>query len=284
MDKFIIASLVIFIIGLFFLGQNNIDPTQKEIQTLDYALNNTKVVAGKGLPYPQISNGFHKLTDGLIKPLNNISEILPNHSSEIDIVGNQNDPNSTKRYYLPDYYRKDRLCENDIDSEELRPFVLDETKSENSWTEINVSDHPKYYTSDIKNELTNIGSFFDKNNQYHDKISANTDVLISDRCYKDKMGNFICEDKTRLQNIPPSLISDKRKCGFLSGIGDYRSKEDTNLSVERTTGESQAVWSYGDDRTINGNTFYGNIYPSKQINETYSRPILKSTCDDCPFI
>ena len=32
------------------------------------------------------------------------------------------------------------------------------------------------YNSDIKDEITNIGAFFDKNNQYNDKTSINTDI------------------------------------------------------------------------------------------------------------
>ena len=31
--------------------------------------------------------------------------------------------------------------------------------------------------------------FFDKNNQYNDKTSSNTNVLTGDQCYQDKFGN-----------------------------------------------------------------------------------------------
>ena len=68
--------------------------------------------------------------------------------------------------YLPDYYRKDRLSGNTIGSEELRPFLTDEKTSESSWTDKNVSEHPKFYNSDVTDNLTDIGTFFDKNNKY----------------------------------------------------------------------------------------------------------------------
>ena len=64
--------------------------------------------------------------------------------------------------------------------------------------------------------------FYDKNNKYNDKSSHNTEVLVSDSCYIDKFGNQFCEDNTRLQNIPPSLITDPSKCDLLNNIGSYK--------------------------------------------------------------
>jgi hypothetical protein len=285
MDKVILLFLFVFIVSLFILGGKN-NPTQNDVQSLNYAKNAEKLDSNNNgdFPYPQLSNGFQKLTEGIITPINNLKDLLPNNSSTIDVIRNKDDPNSTKRYYLPDYYRKDRLCENDIGSEELRPVILDDSDAENSWTEINVSDHPKYYTSNVKNELTNIGSFFDKNNQYHDKTSHNTESIVSDNCYTDKMGNLICEDKTRLQNVPPSLISDKKKCGVLNGIGDYSQKGEANFIIEKTNGDSQGVWSYNDDKLMNGNKFFNKVFPSKKINESYSIPSPIKDCESCPFI
>jgi len=288
MEKLVIISLIAFTILLFILGSSNRVPSQKDIQTLEYVKNlNTMDNKVKDFPYPQISNGFRKLTNGIVAPLSNIKKILPNNSSQINVIRNRDDPNSTKNYYLPDFYRKDRLCQNDTGTEELRSFVLDENKMDNSWSDINVSDHPKFYTNDIQNELTDIGSFFDKNNMYHDKISSNTDVLVSDSCYKDKQGKLICDDNSRLQNIPPSLITDPQKCQTFNIIGNYKDKISSNTSsfdIERNSGGSLGVWTYNDDRTINGSKFFDNIYPSKKINDTYSDPNLKSTCSDCPLI
>ena len=38
-----------------------------------------------------------------------------------------------------------------------------------AWSDENVSNYPKYYTSDIQDELTDTGSFFDNENQFTDK-------------------------------------------------------------------------------------------------------------------
>ena len=39
---------------------------------------------------------------------------------------------------------------NDIGSEEMKPFINDDKVNENSWTDTNISNHPKYYTNDFK--------------------------------------------------------------------------------------------------------------------------------------
>ena len=94
----------------------------------------------------------------------------------------------------------------------------------NNQTDENVSKHPKFYNADIKNELTNIGAFFDKNNQYSGKSSVNSEPLTTDRCYKNKNGDTFCEDYTRLQLVPPSLISDPQKCYALNSWGMSKDK------------------------------------------------------------
>ena len=55
----------------------------------------------------------------------------------------------------PKYILKDTLSGNTIGNSELSP-VDEENKPYKSFTDKNVSQYPKYYNSDIKNELTNI--------------------------------------------------------------------------------------------------------------------------------
>ena len=162
--------------------------------------------------------------------------------------------NVKQRMYLPDYYRKDRLSGNTEGSSEYRPFLSDNSKSENSWTDKNVSEHPKFYNSDVTDNITNIGSFFDKNNQYNDTTNARSIALPSDRCYLDKMGNQFCEENTRLQNIPPTLISESNS-SVLNTIGFY--KEDNHIDDMK-------------DKLINGGIFYDKIKGSMKNNETFS--------------
>ena len=253
MNNIIIGLAVIFLLLLFY--KREYEPSQKDIQTLEY-VDKTKAV--KGFPYPQISYGIQKLSKGeLPKPLNNLEDILPQNDDIINIIRDTPETMNKNRIYLPDYYRKDRLSSNDIGSEELRPFTMNSEESESSWTDENVSDHPRFYNSEIKDELTNIGSFFDKNNQYHDTTSSNTNVLPSDRCYKDKEGNEFCVDNTRLQLIPPSLISNPESCYALNNVGLYKDQESI----------------FNDNKVINGGSFFNNVLASENQNERYDKPI-----------
>ena len=281
MDKIIIV--VLLLIGLYlYINWSNPEtiPTQKEIQKLEYVKEKEEIVQVDELedfPYPQISRGFKKLSKKTMKPLDNLKDLLPSGKDNLNIMRDTRGNINKKRIYLPDYYRKDRLGGNDIGTEELRPFTNSE-EPDNSWTDVNVSKHPKFYNSDIKNELTNVGSFFDKNNQYNDKTSSNTEVLVSDGCYTDKEGEIFCEDNTRLQNIPPSLISDINKCYALNTIGMYKDrnrkdKEFVSFNSEKIDGEELGVWSYSDDRTINGGKFFNNVVASRNKNEINSRPL-----------
>lgn len=288
MDKIIIILILLITLYLYINWSNSdSQPNQEEIQELEYVKEKEEIVQVDELgdfPRPQISRGFKKLSKQTFKPLNNLKDLLPNNKNNMlykrDKPGNIN----KKRIYYPDYYRKDRLSGNDIDSEEFRQFTNNE-EPDNSWTDENVSQHPKFYTSDIKNELTDIGSFFDKNNQYNDKTSSNTEVLTSDSCYKNKEGELFCEDNTRLQNIPPSLITDVKKCHALNSIGMYKDKKNkvdkyVEFNSEEIGNKKLGVWSYLDDRTINGGKFYNSVYASKEINETNSKP-LKGLVGGC---
>ena len=134
-----------------------------------------------------------------------------------------------------------------------------------SWDDKNVSEHPKFYNADIKDELTNIGAFFDRNNQYNGKSSLNSEPLTTDRCYKNKDGNTFCEDYTRLQLIPPSLIKDPQSCYALNSVGMYK---DMDLNEDRN------------DRVMNGGMFFNGVNASHKKNEIYSKPI-DSQVGDC---
>jgi len=226
-------------------------PSQEEIQSDTY-VDQTKSV--KDFPYPQLSRTFKKLTEGkILEPI--IDRSLPSGDTKLEIIRSSSTDKVKKRMYLPDYYRKDRLSGNPDLTEELRPFLMNKDKSENSWTDVNVSDHPKFYNSEIKDELTDIGSFFDENNHYADQSSPNSETLPSDNCYQDKMGNTFCKDNTRLQLIPPALISDPNSSYALSTIGPYKNRNKRNDS---------------EDRVLNGGVFYDNIKASLKTNEFFS--------------
>lgn len=291
MDKIILVGLLLILL-YFYINRGNVDisdnePSQRDIQNLDYVKEkNEEIIQIDELgefPTPQISRGFKKLSRKAMKPFNNVKKFFPNNKNPA-IIRDVPDNMVKERVYFPGYFRKDRLSGNDIGTGEMRSFTTND-EPDTSWSDVNVSQHPKFYTSDIKDELTNVGSFFDKNNQYNDKTSSNTNVLPSDSCYIDKMGQKFCEDNTRLQNIPPSLISDINKCYALNTVGMYKDKdkitrEYVSFNQEKVDNENLGVWSYSDDRVINGGKFFNGVFPSKQQNETVSNKIkeLFGTC------
>jgi hypothetical protein len=289
MNKIILIGLLLILLYLYINRGNMIgsyEPSQKEIQNLDYVRDKEEIIQVDELgefPTPQISRGFKKLSKEVMKPINNGKDFFPKEKNPAiirDVPSNM----IKERVYFPDYFRKDRLSGNDIGTGEMRPFNTND-EPDNSWTDSNVSDHPKFYTSDIKDELTNVGAFFDKNNQYNDKTSSTTDVLPGDSCYIDKRGMKFCEDNTRLQNIPPSLITDVNKCYALNTVGMYKDKhkkpkEYVSFNQEKIDNETLGVWSYSDDRVMNGGNFFNEVFPSRQKNETVS-PKIKGLVGSC---
>ena len=252
-DLIFYSLLLVIILILVFKPGKDYNPPQEEIQSESY-VDKTKNI--QDYPYPQLSRTFKRLSHGKSPvPLNNEDKILPTGTKDLNLVRTSDHENVKTRMYLPDYYRKDRLSGNPTMTEELRPFVMDSDNSESSWTDKNVSEHPKFYNADTKDELTNIGSFFDKNNYYGDRTSSNSESLTSDSCYRDRSGSTFCEDNTRLQLIPPKLISDPNSCLVLNTIGPY--KDLSNIVDNK-------------DRVINGGTFYDNIKASLKDNESFS--------------
>ena len=196
MNKIIFLVFIVFLLLFFYYPR---EPSQSDIQSLVHLKKK-----GGDFVFPQISHGFQQLSNKIIKPFNNIDKILPNNNDNMNIMRTTN-RDVSERFYVPEYYRKDTINSNDIGSEEYREFLLDENKNETSWSDTNISQHPKYYTSDFRNNLTNPGTFFNNNNQYNDTTSSKTKALPSDDCYIAKNGLRFCKDKTRIQNVPLNL-------------------------------------------------------------------------------
>jgi len=252
----LILFILFVVVALYFLMINIENPVQGDIQDENYVDKQNLI---DKFPYPQISRVFKRLSKGdIVTPINDLSNILPKGETELNIKRDNNNLIFNQREYLPDYYRKDRLSENPDKTEEYREFNLD-GDNETSWSDTNVSEHPKFYNSDIKSELTNIGSFFDENNQYSDKTSPNTQSLTTDSCYTNKNGEQFCQNNTRLQLIPPKLITDVKSCTLLNNIGDYKGKyNDINNKNEKT---------------MNGGSFYNNVSGSNNSMNWWSNPI-----------
>lgn len=206
-------------------------------------------------PTPPTTSESSSLSPAFEKDLSILSSGLPSSSEVVDEI-RSGFPSAESHF--PKYYRKDYLSGNTIGTTEMKFAGYTVDKPSVAWSDDNVSQYPKYYRSDFDGGLTNPGSFFDQNNQYTDLTGPRTDANINDICYKSKQGETVCLENDKLQNVPPSLISDVNSCSFLNSIGllEYSNKINE-------TGE----------KIMNGGILYNNVQGSKAVNETPGIPL-----------
>jgi hypothetical protein len=274
MNQYLVLAVVALVLYYIFYYRGDGEPTQHDIQTMANVTDEKGQSVGKSsvfskfkdLAYPQISHGFTQLSKGNVQPLKDAVSSVPSSFTRVRHVDQsqkqQPQTMSPKRMYLPDYYRKDTMDPNDIGSSEMRGFVNDdETKPDDAWTDDNVSEHPKFYNSNQTPEnLTNIGAFFDKDNQFNDTTSDNTFALPSDNCYIDRQGKEFCMDNTRMQVVPPELITNPQDDYYLNPEGMY--KDYNRIPVDP-------------NRVMNGGDFFEDVFASKPLghNEGPGKPI-----------
>ena len=158
---------------------------------------------------------------------------------------------------------RDTLSGNTIDSNELHSAGLGEDLPYKPYSDENISQFPKFYTSDIQNEMTNVGKFFDKNIKYNDTTTSSSSAYLDDKCFVNSDNEITCMDNTRLQNLPIKSTEKDTSCSI--NTRDYK----TSASV---------------DSVMNGLSFYDSVFPGKQNNETYSAftggPIIRDCFGD----
>ncbi len=208
-------------------------------------------------PIPQSTSNKKSLSIDYPEDLSIITQgaTIPNNDI---IIENRSTNHPLKESHFPEYYRKDTMSGSTIDTTEYKFAEVDNLTSEVAWSDENVSQYPKYYTNKIKNNLTNVGDFFDQNNQYVDTTKPRSTANVDDVCFVSKEGEHVCLDNKHVQNIPPSLISDINNCGFLNSIGQLEYSNNIYESKERVN---------------NGGFLYDKVKGSKEHDETYSEPI-----------
>ena len=210
-------------------------------------------------------------TTTLSQKLSNLKELLPQNISNIV----NNDPlvivrNKMNQVRNIEPVKKDTLSPNPIGTTEYK-FIDENPKY--AWSDVNVSQHPEQYKSNFTDELTNSGGFFDNDddNKFHDRTSSRSSSNLPDRCFMNQNNEVLCNFNNRLQNIPPTLISDKLNNQVLHSIGQgkgdiFKTIEESN--VRSVNGNSYQSWDYENEKTINGGMF-GDIQASNATNEDY---------------
>lgn len=210
-------------------------------------------------PIPQTTTQHKSLSTNYPEDLSIITQGNTINNSDI-IIEVRDNGLSYQESHFPQYYKKDSLSANTLGTTEYRFADTDpgNLKSSNLWFDKNVSQYPSFYTSQLKDDITNVGAFFDVNNNFVDSTTPRATSLTGDVCFKTKEGEHVCLDGSRNYNPPPALISNKNNCGFLNSIGllefSNRIKEDG-------------------ERVNNGGILYDNVKGSKKYNEVYSKPI-----------
>jgi hypothetical protein len=170
---------------------------------------------------------------------------------------------TTNKY--PKILVKDTLSANTIGTSELHAFLPDTDQPYKSYSDTNVSQFPTFYTSDIKNELTNVGKFFDKKHKYVDTTRSSSSAYIDDNCYIDGNNEITCVDNTRLHNIPTKSTEVFSQCEAMKDSGNYK--------LDKST-----------ESVSTGLSFYDSVFASSKMNETFSSfsggPIIRECFDD----
>ena len=121
-----------------------------------------------------------------------------------------------------------------------------------AWTDENISKNTKYYTSNIKDEKTDVCKFFNKNKEFVDTTSYKSKDVIPENCFLEN-GTLNCQFNDKLQNIPPRLIENPEVNPVLLSIGDDKNVNTNTVSVNTYSfnGNTYNVWDYGDEERNN---------------------------------
>lgn len=231
-----------------------------------------KVDLGK-FPRPQISRGYTQLSQNLVNNPLYSRDLKSIKDDDIQIIRSSNVANDKNPiYYKPDFYKSDFISPNPLGSTEYTFAEFDGERTTNAWTDNNVSQHPAFYRSEIEDEKTNIGRFFDVNSRFNDKTSVYSTNNLPDRCFLDKDDKVICNFNDKLQNIPPSLIDKKDKVNFLNRIGTNEKglyKDINDSLVKSVGGNDYLTYEYNDEKEMNGAEVFKGVQGSTESNESY---------------
>ena len=265
--EYIIFLALLLIVGSQLIMNNTNLVGVKKVKSIV-----EKVDLGK-FPRPQISRGYTQLSQNLVNNPLYSRDLKSIKDDDIQIIRSSNVANDKNPiYYKPDFYKSDFISPNPLGSTEYTFAEFDGERTTNAWTDNNVSQHPAFYRSEIEDEKTNIGRFFDVNSRFNDKTSVYSTNNLPDRCFLDKDDKVICNFNDKLQNIPPSLIDKKDKVNFLNRIGTNEKglyKDINDSLVKSVGGNDYLTYEYNDEKEMNGAEVFKGVQGSTESNESY---------------
>tara|TARA_Y100000389_G_scaffold204166_1_gene255317 strand:+ start:2142 stop:3053 length:912 start_codon:yes stop_codon:yes gene_type:complete len=208
-------------------------------------------------PIPALSDISQQLT----KMKNTVLKTVGIKQKPLYIIRNR-DGNVVKPPPLPEK-EIETVSSNPIGSTEYS-FVGENTGK--AWSEVNVSQHPKNYTSNVKDELTNVGEFFNEKLQFNDITSPYAKNNLPDRCFLNQDDEVLCNFNNRLYNIPPKLSGNN---AVAKNIGNDITKSIISENVAPIQDNSYQVWNYKNDKVMNGAELYNNVQGASSTNEDF---------------
>tara|TARA_Y100001935_G_C17172608_1_gene441025 strand:+ start:117 stop:872 length:756 start_codon:yes stop_codon:yes gene_type:complete len=202
--------------------------------------------------------------DTLVK-LNDLSPIklkaLTDEKNPVSIISN----NYTEVLDTSNFEeKKDFISPNPQGTTEYR-FIDGNFKT--AWSTDQVSQHPKYYTSNVEDEKVDIAGFFNNTQFYHDRTSPNSTTTLPERCRTNSENEVFCDFNNRLQLVPPKLINDSETSGVLNSIGNNIYKTVDSTKVNDISGNNYQIWEYTNEKSINGGEYFNGVYGSSSENE-----------------
>ena len=237
-------------------------------------------------PDPMLSNVSHPLSAGY-KPMYEQLNKGAGDFSDVNIIRKSNldyyvrDP----QVFNPGYIKKDTM-DADPGNHTLQGLAKKYDGKEETidmTTDEYLTKYPKYADSNIENELTNVGYFFDTEN--NNKYIDHQQKYIPDNCSVngDKM---TCELNGNLQPIPDKLMMNNSD--VLNSIGvvvDDRElvQSSNDYQIGIVDGNNYKIWNYPDEKSMNGGIEFGSVYASGPLgtNETYMSVTNRLNCESC---
>ena len=233
----------------------NMEPIQKvqKVETRDIVAETKK----PEFPIPAITDISQQLT----KMKNTLLKTVGIEQKPLYIIRNRG--GNVVNLPPPPEKEIETVSSNPIGSTEYS-FVGENTGK--AWSEVNVSQHPKNYTSNVKDELTNVGEFFNDKLQFNDITSPYAKNNLPDRCFLNQDDEVLCNFNNRLYNIPPNVSENNP---VTKSIGQDITKSIISENVAPIQDNSYQVWNYENDKVMNGAELYNNVRGASSTNEDF---------------
>ena len=237
-------------------------------------------------PDPMLSNISHPLSAGY-KPMYDQLNQGPKDFSTLDVVRKSNIDYYFKnpQVFNPEYIKQDTMDAHPGNHtlQGLAKKYDGKEKNIEMTSDEYLTKYPEYADSNVENELTNVGYFFDNenNNKY---IDFQQKILPSNCSVKgDKMS---CKFNGAQHVIPDKLMTNDS--AVLNSIGvmvdDRELIQSTNgYDIGVVGGNNYKIWNYPKEKGLNGGREFGDVYASGPLgsNETYMNVTNDLDCKSC---